>query len=142
MKKISLNYFDGNDGKGCEYDIYENGEVTIYFMLNGVAISDVDVDLETLGCGSIEQLVVDLLNFGYKLNLSGGFIMKKKISLSYYDGSEGSEYDIYSDGEVSVYVISNGELDSEVDLNLEALGFHTVEQLVVDLLNNGYKFNL
>ena len=68
--------------------------------------------------------------------------MKKKISLSYYDGSEGSEYDIYEDGEVSVYVTSNGELDSEVDVNLESLGFHTVEQLVVDLLNSGYKINL
>ena len=67
--------------------------------------------------------------------------MKKKITLSYYDGSEGSEYEIYEDGEVSIYVISNGELDSEVDVNLEALGFHTVEQLVIDLLNNGYKFN-
>ena len=66
-KKINLICCDGSEG--CEYDIYENGEVTIYFMLNGVAISDVDVDLETLGCGSIEQLVVDLLNFGYKLNL-------------------------------------------------------------------------
>ena len=39
MKKISLNYY-GNDGKGCEYDVYENGEVTIYFMLNGIEISD------------------------------------------------------------------------------------------------------
>ena len=28
-----------------------------------------DVDLECLGCSSIEQLVVDLLNFGYKINL-------------------------------------------------------------------------
>lgn len=69
MKKISLSYYDGNDGKGCEYDIYENGEVTIYFTLNGVAITDIDVDLECLGCDSIEQLVVDLLNFGYKINL-------------------------------------------------------------------------
>ena len=68
--------------------------------------------------------------------------MKNKINLSYYDGSEGSEYDIYSDGEVTVYITSNGELDSEVDVDLEALGFHTVEQLVIDLLNNGYKFNL
>ena len=68
--------------------------------------------------------------------------MKKKITLNYYDGSEGSEYEIYEDGEVSIYVVSNGELDSEVDLNLEALGFHTVEQLVVDLLNSGYKINL
>ena len=67
--------------------------------------------------------------------------MKNKISLSCYDGSEGSEYEIYSDGEVTVYITSNGELDSEVDVDLEALGFHTVEQLVVDLLNNGYKFN-
>ena len=68
--------------------------------------------------------------------------MKNKISLSYYDGSEGSEYDIYEDGEVSVYVTSNGELDSEVDVNLEALGCSTIEQLVVQLLNDGYKFNL
>ena len=68
--------------------------------------------------------------------------MKRKISLSYYDGSEGSEYNIYNDGEVTVYVTSNGELDSEVDVDLEALGFHTVEQLVVDLLNSGYKLNL
>ena len=68
--------------------------------------------------------------------------MKKKISLSYYDGSEGSEYDIYNDGEVSVYVTSNGELDSEVDVDLESLGFDTVEQLVIDLLNSGYKINL
>ena len=138
--KINLSYY-GNDGKGCEYDIYENGEVTIYFMLNGIAISEVDVDLETLGCSSVEQLVVDLLNFGYKL-LKGDGIMKKKISLSCYDGSEGSEYDIYKNGEVTVYVISNGELDSEVDVDLKSLGFSNVEQLVIDLLNNGYKFNL
>ena len=68
MKEISLNYF-GNDGKGCEYDVYENGEVSIYFMLNGVAISDVDVDLKCLGFSNVEQLVIDLLNNGYKFNL-------------------------------------------------------------------------
>ena len=68
--------------------------------------------------------------------------MKKKITLNYYDGSEGSEYEIYEDGEVSIYITSNGELDSEVDVDLESLGFHTVEQLVVQLLNDGYKFNL
>ena len=68
--------------------------------------------------------------------------MKKKISLSCYDGSEGSEYEIYSDGEVTVYVTSNGELDSEVDVNLESLGCSTVEQLVIQLLNDGYKINL
>ena len=68
--------------------------------------------------------------------------MKKKITLNYYDGSEGSEYEIYEDGEVTVYVISNGELDSEVDVNLEVLGCNTIEQLVIQLLNDGYKFNL
>ena len=68
MTTISLSYF-GNDGKGCEYVAYENGEVTIYFMLNDEVITDVDVDLESLGCSTIEQLVVDLLNFGYKINL-------------------------------------------------------------------------
>ena len=66
----------------------------------------------------------------------------KKITLNYYDGSEGSEYEIYENGEVTVYVISNGEVDSEVDVNLKALGFNTVEELVVDLLNSGYKLNL
>ena len=45
----------------------------------------------------------------------------KKISLNYYDGSEGSEYNIYDDGEVSIYITSNGELDSEVDVNLKSL---------------------
>ena len=68
--------------------------------------------------------------------------MKNKINLSCYNGSEGCEYIIYDDGEVTVYVTSNGELDSEVDVDLESLGFHTVEQLVVDLLNSGYKINL
>ena len=68
--------------------------------------------------------------------------MKKKIVLNYYDGSEGSEYVIYEDGEVSVYIISNGQLESEVDVDLKSLGFSNVEQLVIDLLNNGYKFNL
>lgn len=66
----------------------------------------------------------------------------KKIALNCYDGSEGCEYVAYENGEVSIYVISNGELDSEVDVNLKALGFDTIEQLVVDLLNDGYKFNL
>ena len=68
--------------------------------------------------------------------------MKNKIALNYYDGSEGCEYVVYENGEVSIYVVSNGELDSEVDVNLKALGFDTIEQLVIDLLNNGYKFNL
>lgn len=68
--------------------------------------------------------------------------MKNKITLNYYDGSEGSEYNIYDDGEVSIYITSNGELDSEVDVDLKSLGFNTIEQLVVDLLNSGYKINL
>ena len=66
----------------------------------------------------------------------------KKITLNCYDGSEGCEYVVYEDGEVSIYVVSNGELESEVDLNLGVLGYNSIEQLVVDLLNNGYKFNL
>ena len=66
----------------------------------------------------------------------------KKITLNYYDGSEGSEYVIYEDGEVSIYITSNGELDSEVDVDLKSLGCDTIEQLVVQLLNDGYKLNL
>ena len=68
--------------------------------------------------------------------------MKKKINLSCYNGSEGCEYDIYSDGEVTVYIISNGQLESEVDVDLKSLGCSTIEQLVVQLLNDGYKLNL
>ena len=68
--------------------------------------------------------------------------MKKKISLNCYDGSEGCEYIIYDDGEVTVYVTSNGELDSEIDVDLKSLGCDTIEQLVIQLLNDGYKFNL
>ena len=66
----------------------------------------------------------------------------KKITLNYYDGSEGCEYVVYENGEVSIYVVSNGEVISEVDVDLESLGFSNVEELVVDLLNSGYKFNL
>ena len=66
----------------------------------------------------------------------------KKITLSYYDGSEGCECEIYKNGEVSIYIISNGEVYSEIDVDLKALGFNTVEELVVDLLNYGYKLNL
>ena len=29
-----------------------------------------------------------------------------------------------------------------IQVQLKALGFDTIEQLVIDLLNNGYKFNL
>ena len=54
--------------------------------------------------------------------------MKNKIALNCYDGSEGCEYEIYENGEVSACVISNGEVDSEVDVNLKALGFNTVEE--------------
>ena len=68
MKKISLNYF-GNDGKGCEYDVYENGEVSIYVVSNGELESEVDINLKCLGFDTVEQLVIDLLNSGYKLNL-------------------------------------------------------------------------
>ena len=66
----------------------------------------------------------------------------KKITLNYYDGSEGCEYNIYEDGEVSVCVISNGQLESEVDVDLKSLGCSTIEQLVVQLLNDGYKLNI
>ena len=67
MKKITLNCYDGSEG--CEYEIYENGEVTVYITSNGELDSEVDVDLKSLGCDTIEQLVVQLLNDGYKLNL-------------------------------------------------------------------------
>ena len=54
---------------GMEYVIYKNGQVIVYFMYKGKIVTDMNVDLETLACSTVEQLVVDLLNFGYKLNL-------------------------------------------------------------------------
>ena len=67
MKKITLSYYDGSEG--CECEIYKNGEVSICIVSNGEVYSEIDVDLKCLGCSTIEQLVVDLLNFGYELNL-------------------------------------------------------------------------
>ena len=68
--------------------------------------------------------------------------MKNKIALDCYDGSEGCECEIYKNGEVSICIVSNGEIVSEIDVNLKSLGFSTIEELVVDLLNFGYKLNL
>lgn len=66
--------------------------------------------------------------------------MKKNntICLSIYDGSEGSEYIIHKNGDVNITMISNGTIDSEVDVDVECFGFETPEGLIADLIEQGY----
>ena len=61
------------------------------------------------------------------------------ICLKIYAGSEGSEYIIHTNGDVNITLISNGGIDSEVDVDVQSFGFNRPEQLVADLLNQGYE---
>ena len=63
---------------------------------------------------------------------------KNTISLSMFDGCEGCEYIIHGNGDVYITTISNGSIDSEVDVDIESLGFKRAEDLVVDLISQGY----
>ena len=67
--------------------------------------------------------------------------MKKNntICLSIYDGSEGSEYIIHKNGDVNITMISNGGIDSEVDVDVESFGFVKPEELVADLIEQGFE---
>ena len=64
---------------------------------------------------------------------------KNTINLNMYDGSEGSEYTIHENGDVNITTISNGGIDSEIDLDIESFGFTKPEELVADLLSQGYE---
>ena len=64
---------------------------------------------------------------------------KNTINLNIYDGSEGSEYIIHENGDVNITIISNGGIDSEIDLDIESFGFTKPEELVADLLSQGYE---
>ena len=61
------------------------------------------------------------------------------INLNIYDGSEGSEYVIHEKGDVNITTISNGGIDSEIDLDIESFGFTKPEELVADLISQGYE---
>ena len=64
---------------------------------------------------------------------------KNTISLSIYDGSEGSEYIIHKNGDVNITMISNGGIDSEEDLDVKSCGFMKPEELIADLISQGYE---
>ena len=64
---------------------------------------------------------------------------KNTISLSIYDGSEGSEYTIHENGDVNITTISNGCIASEIDLSIKNFGFTKPEELIADLISQGYK---
>ena len=64
---------------------------------------------------------------------------KNTICLSIYDGSEGMEYIVHKNGYVNITTIHNGGIESEVDVDVECFGFKTPEELIEDLINQGYK---
>ena len=64
---------------------------------------------------------------------------KNTIGLKIYDGSERSEYIIHKNGDVNITMISNGGIDSEVDVDVESFGFVKPEELVADLLSQGFE---
>ena len=66
---------------------------------------------------------------------------KNTISLSIYDGSEGSEYVVHRNGDVNITTIHNGGIESEVDVDVECFGFKTPEGLIADLISQGFEIN-
>ena len=64
---------------------------------------------------------------------------KNTISLNIYDGSEGCEYVIHENGDINITTISNGAIDSEIDLDIESFGFTKPEELIADLISQGYE---
>ena len=64
---------------------------------------------------------------------------KNTINLNIYDGSEGSEYTIHENGDVNITTISNGCIASEIDLSIKSFGFTKPEELIADLISQGYE---
>ena len=64
---------------------------------------------------------------------------KNTINLNIYDGSEGSEYTIHKNGDVNITTISNGSIESEIDLSIKNFGFTKPEELIADLIDQGYE---
>ena len=64
---------------------------------------------------------------------------KNTINLNIYDGSEGSEYVIHKNGDVNITTISNGAIESEIDLDVKSFGFMKPEELIADLISQGYE---
>ena len=66
---------------------------------------------------------------------------KNTISLSIYDGSEGMEYIVHKNGDVNITTIHNGGIESEIDVDVERFGFNRTEDLVADLLSQGFEID-
>ena len=66
---------------------------------------------------------------------------KNTICLKIYHGSQGSEYIIHKNGDVNITMISNGGIDSEVDVDVQSFGFKRPEELVADLLSQGFEID-
>ena len=66
---------------------------------------------------------------------------KNTICLKIYDGSEGSKYIIHKNGDVNITMISNGTIDSEVDVDVQSFGFKRPEELVADLISQGFEID-
>ena len=66
---------------------------------------------------------------------------KNSITLNIYDGSEGMEYIVHKNGDVNITMISNGGIDSEVDVDVQSFGFETPEGLIADLIEQGFEIN-
>ena len=64
---------------------------------------------------------------------------KNSITLNIYDGSEGMEYIVHKNGDVNITTIHNGGIESEIDVDVERFGFKRPEELIADLINQGYK---
>lgn len=64
---------------------------------------------------------------------------KNTISLSIYDGSEGMEYIVHKNGDVNITTIHNGGIESEIDVDVECLGFKTPEGLIAELIDQGFE---
>ena len=65
--------------------------------------------------------------------------MNNSITLNIYDGSEGMEYIVHKNGDVNITTIHNGGIESEIDVDVECFGFNRTEDLVADLISQGFK---
>ena len=64
---------------------------------------------------------------------------KNSITFNIYDESEGMEYIVHKNGDVNITTIHNGGIESEVDVDVECVGFETPEGVNADLRDQGFE---
>ena len=64
---------------------------------------------------------------------------KNSITLSIYDGSEGMECIVHKNGYVNIKTIHNGGIESETDVDIECFEFKTPEELIAELIDQGFE---